>query len=66
VASLLRLVVSLLLLAALVLCPEAHDRVCLLDRGMKLAVLQPRQEQLGSLHLPVAGSPLRARPRQLA
>jgi hypothetical protein len=33
---------------------------------MKLVVPQPRQELLGSRHLLVAGSPLRARPRQLA
>jgi len=45
--------------------PEAHDRVCLLDRA-KLAAPQQRPEPLDSRQLLAAGSPLHARPRQLA
>jgi hypothetical protein len=59
------LVASLLLLAASVLLPVGHDPVCLL-RLAKLAVPQPRPERLDLRQLLAAGSPLRARPRQLA
>ncbi len=45
--------------------PEAHDRVCLLDR-VKLAALPPRPEPLDSRQLLTPGSPLHERPRQLA
>ena len=59
------LVASLLLLAASVLLPVGHDPVCLLWLA-KPAVPRPRPEPLDPRQLLVAGSPLRARPRQLA
>jgi hypothetical protein len=72
VASLLRLVVSLLLLAASFLglqgkvsLPVGHGPVCLLDQ-VKLAGPHQRPEPLGSRHLLVAGSLLREQQRQLA
>jgi hypothetical protein len=59
------LVAWLLLLAASVLLPAGHDPICLL-RLAKLAVPRPRPARLDSRQLLAAGSPLRARPRQLA
>jgi hypothetical protein len=59
------LVASLLLLASSVLLPVGHGPVCLL-RLAKLAVPRPRPGRLDSRQLLAAGSPLRARPRQLA
>jgi hypothetical protein len=55
----------LLHLEVSVLLPAAPDPVCLL-RLAKLAAPQPRPEPLDPRQLLVAGSPLRARLRQLA